>query len=83
MILTHCSGPATSYIIVKMSALEVIEQIKALPPAEKAQVVDFIRKMEAPPEQNLEARYLDEEAFHGAKKKVLAKHAELLNRLAK
>ena len=66
-----------------MSALEVIEQIRALPPAEKAQVVDFIRQMEGVPEKNPDTRYMDEDAFHGAKKKVFAKHAALLNRLAK
>ena len=66
-----------------MSALEVIEQIKALPPAEKAQVVDFVRNMEAVPENNPDARYMDEDAFRDAKRKVFAKHAELLNRLAK
>jgi hypothetical protein len=66
-----------------MSALEVIEQIKALQPAEKAQVVDFIRQMEAVPEKNPEAHDMDENAFHGAKEKVFAKHAELLKRLAK
>ena len=83
MILSHCSGPARGYISVNMSALEVIEQIKALPPAEKAQVVDFIRKMAARPEKNPEAHYMDEDAFNSAKKKVLEQHAELLNRLAK
>ena len=83
MILTLCAGPESSYISINMSALEVIEQIKALPPAEKAQVVDFIRQMEAAPEKNPEARYMDEGSFRGAKEKVFAKHAELLNRLAK
>ena len=83
MILTLCAGPESSYISINMSALEVIEQIKALPPAEKAQVVDFIRQMEAVPEKNPEAHYMDEDAFHGAKQKVFAKHAELLNKLAK
>ncbi len=66
-----------------MSALEIIEQIRALPPAEKAQVVDFIRQMEAHPEKSPEAHCMDEDAFHGAKKEVFAKHSELLNRLAK
>ena len=83
MILTLCSGPAISYISVHMSALEVIEQIRALPPAEKAQVVDFIRQMEAHPEKSAEAQCMDEDAFHGAKKEVFAKHSELLKRLAK
>ena len=47
VILTLCEGLPSSYISLHMSALEVIEQIKALPPAEKAQVVDFVRKMQA------------------------------------
>ena len=66
-----------------MSALEVIEQIKALPPAEKAQVVDFVRQMEEVPGKNPQAHCMGEDAFHSAKTKVFAKHAELLNRLAK
>ena len=30
-----------------MSALEIIEQIKILPPEEKAKVVDYVHKMES------------------------------------
>ena len=65
-----------------MSALEVIEQIKALPPAEKARVVDFIRQMEVNAETEPRADCMDTTVFSVAKKKVFAKHSELLKRLA-
>ena len=65
-----------------MSALEVIEQIKALPPAEKAQVLNFVRQMEANAENEPRADYMDTTVFSAAKKKVFAKHSELLKKLA-
>jgi hypothetical protein len=65
-----------------MSALEVIEQINALPPAEKAQVVDFIRQMASNVEDEPRADYLEAAVFSTAKKKVFAKHSELLKKLA-
>ncbi len=65
-----------------MSALEVIEQIKALPPAEQARVVDFIRQMDANAEQGPQGQNMDRTDFSAAKKKVFAKHAELLKKLA-
>ena len=66
-----------------MSALEIIEQIKALPPQEKAQVVDFVREMEADTAQKLGVRYMDKATFKDAKGKVFSKHSELLSKLAK
>ena len=65
-----------------MSALEVIEHIKALPPAEKAQVVDYIRQMDANAEQEPQGQSMDTSVFSAAKEKVFAKHAELLKKLA-
>ncbi len=66
-----------------MSALEVIEQIKALPPEEMAQVVDFVRKMETAKIQERPVSYMAQATFKTAKKKVFAKHSQLLSKLAK
>jgi len=42
-----CSGLPSSYISVNMSALEIIEQIMALPQEEQAAVVKFVHELEA------------------------------------
>jgi len=42
-----CSGLPSSYISVSMSALEIIEQIMALPQEEQAAVVKFVQQLEA------------------------------------
>ena len=65
-----------------MSAAEIIEKIKALPPEEKAVVVDFVRELEAGSGQQSGALYMNDAAFEAAREKVFAKHAELLKRLA-
>ena len=64
-----------------MSAVEIIEQIKSLPPAEREQVAAFIRETDA---QGGEAgvRYMDKATFRAAKKRVFETHEELLRRLA-
>lgn len=64
-----------------MSALEIIEQIKALPPEEKAVVADYVRQIDTP--NASEASYMEASAFKTAKESVLIKHAELLSKLAK
>ncbi|MEW6305890.1 MAG: hypothetical protein AB1705_20640 [Verrucomicrobiota bacterium] len=66
-----------------MTAEEVIEQIKALPPEGKAAVVGFIHEMEREGEPSAEIRYMDNKTFREAKERVFAKHSELLSRLAK
>ncbi|MBM3835091.1 MAG: hypothetical protein FJ403_17820 [Verrucomicrobia bacterium] len=66
-----------------MSALEVIEQIKALPPEEQAVVKDFVREMETKASSSSDVRYMDDATFAVAKEQVFSKHAELLSRLAK
>lgn len=65
-----------------MSALEIIEQIKSLRPEEQAEVVKFVRQIEAGLPCG-EARYMDQAAFDSAKQKVFAKHSELLDKLAR
>ena len=66
-----------------MSALEVIEQIKALPPEEKAEVVDFVLKMEAiPPMAARNIRYASREQVEAASEKVFHQYEEVFRRLA-
>ncbi|MBI2947831.1 MAG: hypothetical protein HYY23_09290 [Verrucomicrobia bacterium] len=66
-----------------MSALEVIEQIKALPPEEKAQVVDFVRQLDGPaPEGSKEIRYASAEQVRVAGEEVLQQYEEVFRRLA-
>ncbi|MDQ6624764.1 MAG: hypothetical protein M3Y69_01295 [Verrucomicrobiota bacterium] len=63
-----------------MSAAELIEQIKALPPAELEIVRDFVLDTAAnklPP-----AKYATDEQFDAAAARVFEKHTELLRKLA-
>lgn len=63
-----------------MSATEIIEQIKALPPQERKQVVEFVHeavKSTAPQVQGTR-----EERFVRAADTVFRKHEEALRRLA-
>ena len=69
-------GPRAYYSIV--SAAQIIEEIKALPPAERTQVIEFVTQLNQQPE----VRYMDKETFRAAADEVFAKHGELLRRLA-
>jgi hypothetical protein len=62
-----------------VSATEVIEQIRVLPPHEKAQVIDFIAEL-----QKIQpaVRYATDEQFKQAADEVFKKHSELLRSLA-
>lgn len=64
-----------------MSAAELIEQIKALPPAELEIVREFLLNGQVRSEQ-AEARYVSDEGFDQAAGRVFEKHDELLRRLA-
>jgi hypothetical protein len=66
-----------------MSAQEIIEQIKSLPPEEKAEVMKFVHQIEAAVHSGDKAQYMDPTTFESAKEKVFTKHSELLNKLAK
>ena len=65
-----------------VSAAEIIEQIKALPPDEKAAVVDFVNKLEAgaPPAKTV--RYATPEQAKAAGDKVVQQHEEVFRKLA-
>ena len=62
-----------------MTATEVIGQIKALPPEERAKVVDFIRQTEAAPA----GRTMDRKTFERSAKQVFDRHAELMQKLSR
>jgi hypothetical protein len=61
-----------------MTAHEVINQIKSLPPEERAKVVGFIHEMES--EQS--ERTLDARTFEQSAKQVFDRHAELMHKLS-
>lgn len=63
-----------------MSAAEIIEQIKALPPQDRRVVLDFARHADTtePPA----VHYAESEEFTAAADRVFAQHDELLKRLA-
>jgi hypothetical protein len=63
-----------------MTAHDVIEQIKALPPEERAMVVGFIQKLETTKPRG--AVYADDKAFDDAAKWVFQEHAELMKKLS-
>lgn len=64
-----------------MSAAEIIELIKQLPPEGKAEVIAFTRALEA--DGNLpKVRYISDEKFAEVAPKVFEKHRELLRKLA-
>jgi len=64
-----------------MTAIEVIDQIKILPPEERAKVVDFfIHEIEAA--QPLDVRHAEDKTFEQASKWVLREHTDLLRKLA-
>ncbi len=69
-----------------MSALEIIEQIKALPPEEKAQVADFVRNLAVEkaetPEVRKTIRYASSEQAKAAGHKVLSQYEEVFRRLS-
>ena len=62
-----------------VSAQEIIEQIKALPPNDQAMVLDFVRAL-APQEKRI--RYATAEEAKAAGDKVLAEHDALFRMLA-
>lgn len=61
-----------------MTAVEVIDEIKALPPLEKAKVIDFVQGLESPHQR---VRTVDPKTFEEAAPSVFDQHAELMHRL--
>lgn len=63
-----------------MSAIEIIEQIKALPPQDRRAVLEFARNAE--PSEQPAVCHPKDDAFVAAAERVFAKHEELFKRLA-
>ena len=63
-----------------MSATEVIEQIKSLPPDEQAKVAEFLRNHAASRAKTPECNVAEE--FKKAADQVFTKNAELFRKLA-
>ena len=66
-----------------MSAVEIIEQIKALPREERQRVVEFVRDADGNESADLPSvRYADDVAFAAVADRVFEKHDELFRKLA-
>jgi flagellar motor switch protein FliG len=63
---------------VPVTAIEVIHEIKSLPPKEREQVIDFVEEIK----KHSPVNYASDDVFNAAAEKVFAKHSELLRRLA-
>ena len=61
-----------------MSAAEIINEIKALPPQERTQIIELVKELETAPSIS----YMDEKTFAAAVDKVFTKHRDLLRKLA-
>ena len=64
-----------------MSAAEIIEMIKKLPPEEKAEVTEFLRNGRAD-STTTGIKFVSDADFDRAAKRVFAENHELLRRLA-
>ncbi len=62
-----------------MTAVEVIDQIKALPAQELARVIDFVQGLESPQRR---VRTVDPKTFEEAARSVFDQHAELMQKLS-
>ncbi len=65
--------------LFSMTAREVIDQIKTLPPPERAKVVDFVHEMEA---GRTSVRQADDREFAEAAKWVMGEHTDLMRKLS-
>ena len=63
----------------RMTAIEVIDEIKALPPQEKAKVIDFVQQLESTQPR---VRTLDPRSFVEAARSVFQRHDQLMHKLS-
>jgi hypothetical protein len=61
-----------------MTAVEIIKEIKAMTPEERGQVSKFLRQFEA----ELKPRSADDDSVEEVSDRILARHAELMRKLA-
>jgi hypothetical protein len=66
-----------------VSAQEIIEQIKALPPDEKAAVADFVRHLDTPSASTPEVSYIDQATVEANADKIFDRYDGLFRKLAK
>lgn len=66
-----------------MSAIEIIEQIKALPREEQEQVKAFARELPVSEPESEGGKAMPREVFQRAKEHVFAHYGPLLEQLAK
>ena len=66
-----------------MSAVEIIEQIKALPRSEQAQIKAFARDLPDEEESQSGGKIMSREVFERAKEHVFKHYGPLLEELAK
>ena len=69
---------ASLYHMGSMTAIEVIDQIKALPPDERAKVGGFVHEMESVKPE----RTMDGKTFEQSAKQVFDRHADLMRKLS-
>ena len=61
-----------------MKAVDVINEIKGMTPEEQAEVVRFLRELEA----QQRTRSVDDKTFEAAADRVFGRHGELFSKLA-
>jgi len=67
--------------LTPVSAQEIIEQIKALPPADKAVVADFVRQLDGSPTPKVS--YIDQRTVEANADKIFDRYDGLFKKLAK
>ena len=66
-----------------MSATEIIEQIKTLPPLEKAQVAEFFHGLEIAGEETVEHLHADRKNLETSAEQIFDRYDDLFRKLAK
>ena len=66
-------------MLFPVTAADVIDQIKALPPPERAKVLDFVQTLEA---GRAPIKQADDRAFDEAARWVFDEHADLMRKLS-
>ena len=74
-----CATTPASYSVSRMTAAQVIDQIKTLPPEERAKVVEYVHELEA----SHPGRVMEPGDFDRATGQVFDRHAELMRKLSK
>ena len=65
-----------------MSAVEVIAEIKSLPPGEQEVVIAFVQRLKEERSAGEDVRYLDPDKAKNLSQKIFSEHKELFRKLA-